>query len=589
MDSSYRGDTICLLARTRGAVLGPHMENEIIETGILIIGGGPAGLSAAIHLADLVSRHNDAVGSGKSSGSNIPLNVMVLEKAHVLGNHTLSGAIVNPISLRELLPDIPDKDMPFESPVLKEDIMLLTKGGSVTLPFHPPYMGNKGNYVASLGKVVRWLGEIAESKGVQIFTGFSGCELIFENGKIAGARTGASGIDKKGSHLPNYQPPTDIRAKLVILAEGTRGFLAKGLIKQLNLSRNRNPQVYSQGVKEVWKIPAGAFQVGHIIHTMGYPLDFTQFGGGFIYGLGKDTVVVGMAIGLDYKDPTLDPHHALQIYKRHPFVSKILKNGKILRYGAKTIPEGGLFAIPQLYHDNIMIAGDSAGFTAMPSLKGIHLAIQSGMLAAKTAFESLKKNDTSAKQLSLYEELFRKSAAYRELHAVRNFRQGFKANLFFGMLQFGAQILTGGRGLQLHEKLVMEEDYKNCLPTKDLEGKTFLEKNKSELVFDNILTFDKETDLFYSGTKHNEEQPSHIVVPSAEICRSCIEVHGAPCQRFCPAEVFKIVSDPQTGEKKLELSSANCLHCKTCDIKDPFENAVWNPPYGGDGPKYENM
>lgn len=556
------------------------MENEIIETDILIIGGGPAGLSVAIHFADLISRHNNAA---------LPLNVMLLEKAHATGNHTLSGAVINPASFRELLPDITDKDMPFESPVLKEDIRFLTKGGSIALPFPPPYMGNKGNYVVSLGKMVRWLGGIAEKKGVQIFTGISGCELIFENGKVAGVRTGASGIDKEARPLSNYQPPTDVRAKITILAEGTRGYLAKSLIKQLNLSQNRNPQIYSVGVKEVWKVPAGAFQTGHIIHTLGYPLDFTQFGGGFIYGLSKDLVVVGMVIGLDYKDPTLDGHHALQIYKKHPFISKILEKGKVVRYGAKTIPEGGIFAIPQLYHNNIMIVGDSAGFTAMPSLKGVHLAVQSGMLAAKTAFDALKENDTSATQLARYEELFKKSATYKELYAVRNFRQGFKANLFCGMLQFGAQILTGGRGLSLTGRLTMEEDYKRCQPVKELSGRTFLERYKDKLAFDNKTTFDKETDLFYSGTKHNEEQPSHIVVPSADLCQECIKRYDAPCQRFCPSKVFEIVADPQTGKKKVVLHPANCLHCKTCDIKDPFENAVWRPPYGGDGPKYESM
>ncbi|MDP3789995.1 MAG: electron-transfer flavoprotein:ubiquinone oxidoreductase, partial [Candidatus Omnitrophota bacterium] len=350
-----------------------------------------------------------------------------------------------------------------------------------------------------------------------------------------------------------------------------------------------NPQVYSIGVKEVWKDPEGSFQKGRIIHTLGYPLNFSQFGGGFIYGLGNDLVAIGMAIGLDYKDPTLDGHHALQIYKRHPFVSGILKNGKIVRYGAKTIPEGGFFAIPQLYHDNIMIAGDSAGFTAMPSLKGVHFAVQSGMLAAKTAFDSLKVCDTSAGQLAGYEALFKKSAAYKELYAVRNFRQSFKSNLFFGMLQFGAQILTGGRGFSLSGRLTMEEDYKSCRPIKELEGKTFLERNKDKLVFDDKLTFGKEADLLYSGTKHNEEQPSHIEVPSADLCEVCIKKYDAPCQRFCPSKVFEIVTNPETSRKTLTLHPANCLHCKTCDIKDPFENAIWRPPYGGDGPKYENM
>lgn len=565
------------------------MQNEIIEADILIIGGGPAGLATAIHFADLIKGYNDAIDSGKASGTKLPSNIMLLDKAHAMGNHTLSGAIINPVSLRELLPGIPDKDMPFDSPVGKEEIRFFTKNSSIAMPFHPPYMGNKGNYVASLGKVTRWLGEIAEKKGVQIFNSFSCCELIYENGKVAGVRTSASGIDKEGNHLPHYQPGADIVAKITVLAEGTRGYLTKMLIKQFNLSEGRNPQVYSLGVKEAWKVPKGSFQPGHIVHSLGYPLDFSEFGGGFIYGFTDDIVVVGMAIGLDYNDPTLDPHAALQVYKTHPFVSKILKGGKILHYGAKTIPEGGLFAIPRLYSDNVMIAGDSAGFTAMPSLKGVHLAVQSGMLAAKTAFEAFRKNDTSAKQLALYEELFKKSAAYKELYPVRNFRQSFKTNLVLGMMQFGTEIVTAGRGLSLSGRLTMEADYKHCRPIKEISGKTFSQKYKKELEFDEVLTFDKESELFYSGTKHNEEQPSHIFVPSSEACQACIEKYGAPCQGFCPSKVFEISADPDTGKKKLVLHPSNCLHCKTCDIKDPLENVTWKPPYGGDGPKYENM
>lgn len=565
------------------------MENQIVETDILIIGGGPAGLAFAIHFADLIRRHNEDVESGKSRAARLPLNVLLLEKARAIGNHTLSGAVINPLALRELLPDIGVQDMPFESPVLKDDVRFLTREKSFVLPFHPPYMDNQGNYVASLGKVVRWLSEIAEKKGIQIVSGFNGSELIFENGKIAGARTGAFGIDRHGRPMPNYLPPTDVRARITILAEGTRGNLTKTLIKKLNLAQNRNPQVYSLGLKEVWKIPEGALEAGNVIHTFGYPLGFNQFGGGFIYGLSKNLAAIGLAVGLDYEDPTFDPHQAFQIYKKHPFISGILKNGKIVRYGAKTIPEGGFFAIPQLYHDNVMIVGDSAGFTAMPSLKGIHPAIQSGMLAAKTAFESIKKNDTSLSRLALYEELFQKSPLYQELYAVRNFRQSFKTNLFSGMLGFGTQILTGGRGLSLNGRLKMEEDYTYCRPIAELKGKTFLDLNKAESVFDNALTFDKEAELFYSGTKHKEEQPSHILVPSAETCQGCIEKYSAPCQRFCPAEVFEIIVDAKTGKKELLLHPGNCLHCKTCDIKDPFGNVTWQPPCGGDGPEYENM
>ena len=297
---------------------------------------------------------------------------------------------------------------------------------------------------------------------------------------------------------------------------------------------------------------------------------------------------MGLVVGLDYQDPTFDTHHAFQMYKKHPSIAKILQKGRMIRYGAKTIPEGGLFAVPQLYHDNVMIAGDSAGLVAMPSLKGVHLAVQSGMMIAKTALEAFKNNDTSLKQLSLYEELFKKSPVYRELYPVRNFRQSFKKNLFLGVLQFGTQIVTGGRGLSLSGKLKMDEDYKHYRSMKEVKGSAFLERNKEEIVFDKITTFDKETDIFYSGTKHDEEQPTHIVVPNADVCQKCIGEYDAPCQRFCPAQVFEITSD-RTGKKELTLHPSNCVHCKTCDIKDPYENVLWLTPYGGDGPEYENM
>lgn len=556
-----------------------NIKRDIVETDILVVGGGAAGLAVAIHYANLMAQ----------AGSKSPAKIIVLEKGNAMGNHILSGAVINPVGLRQLLPDIPEKDMPFDTPVTQEEVQFFTEKGVFSLPFHPPYMENKGNYVATLGKVVRWLAEIAEKKGVQIFTGFSGHELIFDNGKVVGVRTGATGIDKHGHPMPNYQPPTDVRAKITILAEGTRGHLTKILVDKLNLQKDRNPQVYSLGVKEIWEIPEGNFGVGQVAHTVGYPLPFDVFGGGFIYGISKNRVSIGLVVGLDYTDPTFDTHHAFQIYKKHPAVEKILKGGKMVRYGAKTIPEGGLFSVPQLYHDNVMIVGDSAGLVAMPALKGIHLAIQSGMLAAKAAFESIQKNDTSGRQLSLYQELFNKSAVYKELHAVRNFRQSFKSNLILGMLQFGTQLVTGGRGLSLTGKLPLEKDETHYRPFKELKGKTFLELNKDKLEFDKKLTFDKETDIFYSGTQHDEEQPSHIIVPSADACQTCIEKYEAPCQRFCPAQVFEITKDHKTGKRALTLHPSNCVHCKTCDIKDPYANVTWLTPYGGDGPEYENM
>ncbi len=565
------------------------MNNRVVETDILIIGGGPAGLAVAIHFADLIKQHNQAVEAGTESGAKLPAKIVLLEKGNAIGNHILSGAVVNPSSLRELLPDILEKDFPFETPVLKNDINFFTKNKAFALPFHPPQMCNKGNYIAILAKVVRWLAEIATKKGVQIFTGFSAHELLFEKGQVVGVRTGVSGVDKHGKPMANYQPPTEVRARITILAEGTRGHLTKTLISKLDLAQDRNPQVYSLGVKEVWEVPEGAFEVGRVVHTLGFPLKFDQFGGSFIYGLSKNLVSIGLVVGLDYKDPTFDVHHAFQIFKKHPFVANILKNGKILRYGAKTLPEGGLFSVPQLYHENVMIVGDSASLLSMPSLKGVHLAVQSGMLAAKAAFTAIKKNDTSYNQLALYQKLFVKSAAYKELYGVRNFRQGFKKNFFIGMLHYATQLVTGGRGLTLSGKLTMEEDGKHYDPIAKRNGKTFLEEYKKELVFDKALTFDKETDIFYSGTQHDEEQPSHIVVPSLDLCHVCIEKYDAPCQRFCPAQVFEIAADAKTGKRGLTLHPSNCVHCKTCDIKDPFENVTWLTPYGGDGPEYENM
>jgi len=558
--------------------MGDLKTRETILTDILVVGGGPAGLATAIRLADLCVQE-----------SRQP-SIFLIEKGALIGSHILSGAIVNPRSLRVLLPEVSLTDLPFETPVLKEEVVFFTPSHVFKSPFIPPYMGNRGNYICSLGKLTAWLSKIAEKKGIQIFAGVSGHELLIENNKIVGVRCGDTGVDERGIPQENYEPGADIRAKLVILAEGVHGHLTKSLRERKGLDKDRNAQVYSLGVKELWEVPEGVFDVGRIIHAMGWPLSFSQFGGAFIYGVDKTKIALGLAVGLDYEDPTFDPHHAFQIFKQHPFVAALLKDGKLLRYGAKAIPEGGFFSIPKICYDGALVVGDSAGFLAMPALKGIHLAIESGLWAAEAAFESFKKSDFSEKQLSLYERLFRESESCRELWRVRNFRQGFKDNLFWGMLHFGVQLLTGGWGLSLSGRLKMPADKDRYQKLAQVANSSFQKKFSKRCQFDEKLTFSKTTDIFYSGTKHGEHQPSHLLIPDRKICEEiCIPIHGAPCQHFCPAEVYEVITDEKSGKRILQLHPSNCVHCKTCDIKDPFKNINWVTPHGGDGPQYDNM
>ncbi|MFH1022844.1 MAG: electron transfer flavoprotein-ubiquinone oxidoreductase [Planctomycetota bacterium] len=563
-------------------------ERETMDVGVLIVGGGPAGLAAAIHLADLLEQRNKKIETGDASGEPIPSDIALLEKGATLGRHTLSGAIVDPVGLRELLPGTPDTEMGFDGPVTGDEIRYLTATKTFRLPITPPNMGHHGCFVASLGNVVGKLGEIAEKKGVQVFTGFAGASLLEENGRVTGVRTGDAGVDHHGKQKENYQPGADIRAKLVILAEGPRGHLTKRLIREKRLDEGRNPQVYSTAVKELWETKPGAFPAGKVVHLMGFPLRNEEFGGGFLYGLTGNRVALGLVTGLDWRDPTFDPHHAFQRLKKHPFVAGILAGGRILKYGAKTIPEGGIFSIPRLYHDGVLLAGDAAGFVNVPRLKGIHLAVRSGMLAARTAFDALVAGDFSAKTLSRMETLLAESPIRAELWKVRNFRQAFHNNTMAGAIRFGFHFATGGRGLSLSGRLGTEEDAKT-LQKRSGMGR-FLEANRAALAFDKTLTFDKDTSVYHSGTKHEEDQPSHLQVSDTTICSDrCVAEYGAPCERFCPAAVYEMIPDEKTGKKILRLHPSNCVHCKTCDIKDPYGIITWVTPQGGDGPTYENM
>jgi electron-transferring-flavoprotein dehydrogenase len=549
--------------------------NDTVSTDVLIIGGGPSGLATAIHLADIL----------KQTGRND--RILLIEKGREIGSHILSGAVIKPSVFKELLPDVNLSEIPFNSEVARDTTILLGEKSSIALPFHVPYMSNKGNYVASLGMVCRYLAVKAQEKGVEIYTGFAIDEILYKNGKVIGAKTKDTGLDHHGEKLENFQPGTRIEAKITVFAEGTRGSLTKMLIAKFNLNKDRNEQVYSLGCKELWSVPPSNIGPGEVYHTMGYPLDNDEFGGGFIYGLKDNKVAVGLVVGLDYKDPSFDVHDAFQIWKASSFVSKKLKGGKMVEYGAKTLPEGGYYAIPKLYVDNALIVGDSAGLVTMPALKGVHLAVRSGMLAAQTAAEALSRNDTSEKSLQQYENLVNNSSIYKEMYVVRNFRQGFAKGLIAGGLLFATQLITGGAGF--FGRLRSHADYQTTLKLSELKKKPFKERFKGKLDFDKVLTFDKSTDVYHSGVYHDEDQVVHLHIKDKEKFNSVnIEEYGAPEQFFCSSEVYELHVD-KSGHKEIRIHAENCMHCKTCDIKSPGDNITWVVPNGGNGPDFQNM
>lgn len=548
---------------------------DIVSTDILIIGGGPAGLATSIHLADTLNK------------MGLKHRILLIEKGSSIGSHILSGAVIKTDVFKSLLPDVDFNEIPFNAKVTEDSTVFLTESGSMKLPVHVPYMNNTGNYTASLGQVCRYLAKKAEEKGVEIYTGFSVSEILYKDGKVCGAKTIDTGIDHHGKQLENFQPGTSIEAKLTIFAEGTRGPLAKQLIKKYDLDKGKNCQVYSLGCKEIWTVPEGNIKPGEVYHTMGYPLNMKEFGGGFVYGLNDNRVALGLVVGLDYEDPTFDTHDAFQAWKTHPFISKFLKGGKMIEYGAKTLPEGGYYAIPKLYTDHALLVGDSAGLVTMPALKGIHLAVASGMLAAKTAAEALKKNDFSQSTLKQYELSIKDSLIYKEMYPVRNFRQAFSKGLVKGSLHFGTQLITGGAGF--FGRLKSHPDSETTKKLSEFKGKPFKERFKGKLEFDKVLTFDKATNVFYSGVHHDEQQLVHAKINNPESFKAInIKQYGAPCQYFCSSEVYELHTD-KNGHQELRIHAENCMHCRTCDIKSPGDGITWMVPNGGNGPEFQNM
>jgi len=534
-------------------ILGEKPDAEAVPMDVLFVGGGPAGLAGAIGLARMVKADNEA------GGDLGDVQIGVLEKAGALGEHSLSGAVVNPIAIRALFPELKDKDFPFRAPVAAERVYYLTDGRALRIPT-PPTMQNHGYYVASLCEIVRWLGEKAEGLGINIFTGFPAASLLTEGQRVIGIRTAPSGLSRTGEQGTAYTPPTDITAQITVLAEGTRGALSQAYLEWQKIE-SQNPQIFALGVKEIWETlkPLDA-----VVHTLGWPVPKDCFGGSFMYPLTRNLVALGLVVGLDYKRTSDDVHEMLQQMKLHPLFREILESGEMVEWGAKTIPEGGFYALPRRRHgDGLMIVGDSAGFVEVASLKGIHYAMQSGMFAARAAFDALKRKDTSAATLKEYDAMVDGSFITTDLRRRRNMRLTFQKNNFYvAGLKAGIMTVTGGA--LFGAKTESHRDAE--VPREAAPPQPFVPDGK--------LTFSKLDAVFKSGNATRDDIPSHLVVGD-DITPAVAELYA----HMCPAGVYERDGD------RLVVSPANCIDCKATDVIGPR----WTPREGGSGPKYRQM
>ena len=569
------------------------IEREQLEMDVLFVGAGPANLAAALHLKNSIAEHDELVAKGLRLGREIgEIEIGIIEKGSFVGAHILSGAVMDALALRELMPDFLEQGCPVDTVVSDDAFWYLTKNRAINAPIVPPPLKNKGKYIVSLSKVCEWMAEKCEEAGINIFPEFPGAEMLYdENDRVIGVRTGDKGTDKEGKPKGNFEPGVDLLAKVTVLGEGSRGSLVKQLTRRLGLNEGKEPQVFSLGVKELWELPAGKFEEGKVVHTLGFPSDTQTYGGGWIYGMKNNVISIGYVTGLDYKDPMIDPHAEFQKFKTHPAVAEILDGGKMLKYGAKSINAGGWHTMPQLYADGVLLVGDCASFLNGQRIKGIHTAMKSGMLAAETIIMAFDHDDFSSKTLKNFTEKVNMSWIYDELHAVRNFHGAFQKGRWSALINTGLQFVTGGLAwgfmpMEYHvpgyERMEKMEEY-------DYEGDN-LAQRYPDLKFDKQLTFDKVTDVFHAGVAHDEDQPSHLHILDTEICATvCAEEYGNPCQRFCPAAVYEMEESTKTGRREIKVNFSNCVHCKTCDIADPYQIINWVTPEGGGGPNYKGM
>ena len=548
---------------------------EAMEFDVVIVGAGPAGLSAAIRLKQV------AAEAGRE------ITVCVLEKGSEVGAHILSGAVIDPISLNELFPDWKERGAPLETPVLDDRFLYLGPAASIQVPnfLMPPLMNNHGNYIASLGNVCRWLAKQAEELGVEIYPGFAAAEILYdEKGAVRGVATGDMGIGRDGKHKSGFTRGMELIGRYTLFGEGVRGSLSKQLISRFRLDENCDPQKFGIGLKELWEVPAEQHKPGLVVHTMGWPLPNDTGGGSFMYHFGKNLVSVGFVVHLNYTNPYLSPFDEFQRYKTHPAIRPFLEGGKRLAYGARAITEGGFQSVPKLTFPGGALIGCSAGFVNVPRIKGSHNAMKTGMMAAEAVAAAIAQ-DRSHDELELYPELYRESHVHRDLKRVRNVkplwsRFGTLIGVGLGAVDMWINQILGTSPFTLHHG---KADYASLKPARDSKPIAYPKP-------DGVVSFDKLSSVFLSSTNHEEDQPIHLTLKDASIPISRnLPEYDEPAQRYCPAGVYEVVRDNAGGNPRFVINAQNCVHCKTCDIKDPSQNINWVTPEGGGGPNYPNM